>query len=217
MDSALIDEIENFFGSYTKMTYKKGDMIIRAEDTPQGVFYLKKGNVRMFLVGETGGNLMLHIFKPHAFFPMMWVVNDIPNTYYYEAMTSVEVWRAPKEAVREFLKEHPDVVYDFSSRLLSGLSGILKRFEYFMAESAYMKTALLLVYLAKTFGVQKNGSVVLPVPVTHREISGWIGTTRETASLQIERLKTKDLIYYQKRQMVIPNLTALVEETQQKN
>ena len=212
MDSILFGTIEGFFGKYTKMKFKKGEVIIRAEDAPQGVFYLKHGYVREYLTGETGSMLMLHIFKPNAFFPMTWAVNDTQNIYYFEAMTPVEVWRAPKEAVREFLHKHPEVVYNFASRLLSGVTGVLKRLEQLIAEDAYTKTVLLLLYLSQNLGEKKNGNVMLPIPVTHREISAWIGTTRETASLQVERLKRAGLIRYQHRMLVIPGISALEKE-----
>ena len=212
MDTLLIKTLEDFFGKYTKMKYKKGKVIIRAEDAPQGVFYLKRGYVRQYMVGQNGAMLMLHIYKPNSFFPMTWTVNDTPNNYCFEAMSHVEVWRAPKEAVREFLVKNPQVVYNFASRLLMGVSGILKRIEYLIMDSAYTKTVLLLLYLAENLGEKDAGGVVLTIPVTHREISAWIGTTRETASIQVEMLKHRGLILYRKRQLVIPNIKALEKE-----
>ena len=212
MDTLLIKTVEDFFGKYTKIKYKKGEVIIRAEDAPQGVFYLKKGYVRQYMVGQDGAMLMLHIFKPNSFFPMTWAVNDTPNSYCYEAMSHVEVWRAPKEAVREFLAKNPSVVYNLVSRLLLGVSGIRRRIEYLIMDNAYTKTVLLLLYLAENLGEKEGTGTVLTVPVTHREISAWIGTTRETASIQVELLKHRGLISYRKRQLVIPSLKALEKE-----
>jgi len=212
MDSILIKLLDTFFEKYTKMKYKKGEMIMRAEDTPQGIFYLKKGYVRQYMVNTSGSMLMLHIFKPHAFFPMMWALNDTVNTYYYEAMTPVEVWRAPKEAVNEFLHEYPAVTFNLASRLLMGLVGIQRRMEYLVMDNAYEKTLLLLLYLAQNLGEKEDKGIMLPVPVTHREISAWIGTTRETASLQVETLKKHGLISYRKRQLFIPSVKALESE-----
>jgi CRP/FNR family transcriptional regulator len=212
MDSVLIKVLDTFFQKYTRLKYKKGDVILRAEDTPQGVFYLKKGYVRQYMVAESGAMLMLHIFKPNSFFPMTWVLNDTPNTYYLEAVTSVDVWRAPKDAVKEFLRDHPDVVMNLTQRLLLGMSGLRHRIEFLVMSNAYQKTLLLLLYLAENLGEIENGEVVLPVPVTHREISAWIGTTRETASLQVETLKKHGLIMYRKRQMIIPSIKNLEKE-----
>lgn len=212
MDSSVTKTLETFFGKYTGLKYKKGEIILRAEDTPQGVFYLKKGYVRQYMVNRSGVMFILHIFKPNSFFPMTWVVNDEPNRYYLEAVTPVEVWRAPKEAVREFLHDYPAVVYDLARRLLLGICGIRHRMEYLVLDGAYKKTILLLLYLAENLGEKDGACVVLPVPVTHREIAAWIGTTRETASVQVAILKKRGFIQYRRRQLVIPSLKALEKE-----
>jgi CRP/FNR family transcriptional regulator len=216
MDSAITKTLETFFGKFTRLTYGKGAIILRAEDAPQGVLYLKKGYVRQYMVDESGTTLMLHMFKPNSFFPLTWVVNDEPNRYYLEAVTPVELWRAPKKAVREFLHNNPTVVYDLVHRLLSGLCGYRYRIEQLVAGSAYKKTACLLLYLGRSLGEKEVSSVVLPVPVTHREIASWIGTTRETASLQVARLIKLRLIRCRRRQLVIPSLKRLEKETARK-
>ncbi len=204
--------VEEFFAHYSFVLYKKGETIIRAEDQPPGVFYLKKGFVRMSLLSEKGEFLILHIFKPGSFFPMTWVVNNTPNRYYFEALTVAELYRAPKQDVLAFLSRHPEVLFDVGGRILAGVSGMLARLEQLVLENAYAKTLLLLLYYARQFGTKTHGSVTLTVPLTHREVAAWIGTTRETASLQIEALKHKRVISYKGRQLVINDVAKLEEE-----
>ena len=212
MDSSVTRILETFFSKYTYLTYKKGVIMLRAEDTPQGVWYIKKGYVRQYMVSQSGIMLMLHIFKPNSFFPMTWVVNDETNRYYLEAVTPVELWRAPKDAVREFLHDNPPVVYDLVGRLLLGLCGCRHRIEYLITGNAYTKTVLLLLYFARSYGEKEMVNIVLPVPVTHREIAAWIGTTRETASVQVAILKKRGFIRYRRRCFVIPSLKKLERE-----
>ncbi len=212
MDSLVAETLEAFFGKFTRLTYRKGDVILRAEDTPRGVLYLKKGYVRQFTVSRSGTMLILHIFKPGSFFPMTWVINNEPNRYYLETVTPVEIWRAPKEAVRKFLHDNPPVVYDLARRLLLGLCGCRRRIEHLITGTAYQKTVLLLLFLARNLGEKDASSVVLPVPLTHREIASWIGTTRETASMQVAILKKRGLIDCRRRQLVIPSIKSLEKE-----
>jgi CRP/FNR family transcriptional regulator len=212
MDPKITKTLEAFFGKYTRLKYKKSEVILRSEDAPQGVLYLKKGYVRQYMVAQSGAMLMLHIFKPGSFFPMTWVVNNEPNRYYFEAVTPVEIWRAPKKNVQEFLTVHQEVIYDLTRRLLLGISGLRRRMEYLVMDNAYKKTVLLFVYLVENLGEKEGSGVVLPVSVTHREIAAWIGTTRETASLQVEILKELGFIQYRRRQLVIPSLKALQKE-----
>lgn len=211
MDTNIGAAVKEFFEKYTKLRYKKSEVIIRAGDPPPGILYLDKGFVRMSLVGKNGDLLVLHVFKPGSYFPMPWAVNDVPNRYYFEALTSVEIWRAPKDDVLKFLHMHPDVAEYFLSRILRGLSGLMERMEHLVLAPAYEKTVLLLLYYAKNFSEAEAHGKLL-IPLTHREIAGWIGTTRETASLQIETLKKKKLLTYNRRLITIPNVALLAKE-----
>jgi CRP-like cAMP-binding protein len=212
MDSDVTKTLETFFGRYTPLQYEKGKIILRAEDIPRGVLYLRKGYVRQYMVSRSGSMLMLHIFKPNSFFPASWVINEEPNRYYLEAMTPVELWRAPKEAVRDFLHDNPLVVYDLVQRLLLGICGLRYRVEHLVMGSAYKKTIVLLLYLADNLGEKEGSRVIFPVPLTHREIAAWIGTTRETASLQLAQLRKLRLIQCRRRRLVIPSVTMLEKE-----
>ena len=203
--------VNDFFAKYTKLTYKKGEIIIRAGDSPSGILFLKKGFVRMSFVAQNGDMLVLHVFKANSYFPMSWALNEFPNRYYFEALTPVEVWRAPKEDVQKFVHAHPEVVEHFLERYMRGVGGVLQRMEYLVFEPAYKKTILLILYYAKNFS-DGEGKPKLTIPLTHKEIAAWIGTTRETASLQIETLKKKKLIEYRKRYIVIPDLHELEKE-----
>lgn len=212
METPITTIVDAFFSKYTKLTYKKGETILRAEESPPGVMYIKRGYVRQFVISEPGEILVLHMFKPGSFFPMMWVMNSVPNRYYYEAVIATEIWRAPKDDVLKFLKDHPDIFVHFTKRLLTGVSGLLKRLEHLVLESAYVKTVFLLLYYAKNFGTEQDARLMLNVPLTHKEVASWIGTTRETASLQMESLKKKGLVEYEGRTLIIPSVEQLEQE-----
>lgn len=209
--NALQTAVDSFFSQHTKLQYKKGEVILRAGDPPPGVLYLKRGFVRMSLVGKSGDTLVLHVFKSGSHFPMTWTINNTPNRYYFEALTAVEIWRAPKDDVLKFLQSHPEVSKHFLSRILRGVSGLMERMEYLVLEPAYEKTVLLLLYYAKNFS-DEDTKGKLSIPLTHREIAAWIGTTRETASLQIETLKRKKLISYNRRLITITDVSLLSKE-----
>ncbi|PIP63677.1 hypothetical protein CO165_03850 [Candidatus Roizmanbacteria bacterium CG_4_9_14_3_um_filter_33_18] len=105
-----IKELEVFYKQFSMRNYKKGEMLIRADDDPLGIFCLKKGYVRQYTISKTGFELTLHIVRPISYFPMVWAVNGTPNVYFFEALTEVEVGRAPREQVVDFIKNKP--IYD---------------------------------------------------------------------------------------------------------
>ena len=54
MDEIIVKKIEAFFIQYKYQVYKKGEILIRADDNPQGIFYLKEGHVKKYAISKKG-------------------------------------------------------------------------------------------------------------------------------------------------------------------
>lgn len=208
-DPQAVEKIHAFFAPYQSMSYKKGEPILRAEDAPFGVYFLEKGYVRQYLLAPSGETFIVHIYKPGSFFPLTWIIADAPNVYHFEAMTPVTIVRAPKGEFVDFLKEHKDALYYAMQRLSLGLSGFVSRVAQLVLDDAYTKTILLVLYYAENFGEKTPHGIELTIPLTHREIAAWIGTTRETASLQAETLVSQGLLKTKGRLLIIPSVENL--------
>jgi len=200
MDENILEKLEQFFSQYKSFHFKKKDTIINAQETPKGVYFIKSGNVRLYSISSEGQELTLNIFKPGSYFSMMWAIGDIPNDYYFQAMTPVEVWLAPKADLVGYLKKEPEVLFELTRRILIGLAGTLRSTELLLFGKASDKIYAVLVTLAKRFGQPgKNKETVIQLPLTHQDIANLTGLTRETVSLEIKRLERKGTIGYQKK------------------
>ena len=91
MDLIKRKEFEDFYKQFTPRHYKKGEILIRADDDPLGIYCLINGYVRKYSITSEGTELTLLILKPIAYFPMVWAINGTQNVYNYEAMTDIEV------------------------------------------------------------------------------------------------------------------------------
>jgi CRP-like cAMP-binding protein len=206
------DFLRIFFDDFPTTTYKKGSIILSSDEEPEGMQYLKSGFVRQYAKKADGSMLYLHVYRPGSCFPLMWLFNDTPNRYTYEAMTEVVIRKAPTAHVKAFIGKHPEIMEHFMSKILLGLDGLLARMESLVLDSAYTKTVLLFWYFAKTFGVREGNTVRIDVPMSHREIALWIGTARETASVVTEQLKKKGIIDYHGKHYEIRDMAALDRE-----
>ncbi len=211
MDQAVNSKLEKFFTQYKNQQYRKGEILVRADDDPSGVFYLTKGQVKMYLISRKGDEVVLNIFKPIAFFPMSWAINGQKNLYYFEAMTELEVWRAPRDQVVAFVKNNPDVLYDLVGRLYRGIDGMMTRMAYLMAGNANARLISELIISSKRFGnAAEDGSLV--VTLTEKDLGMQTGLTRETVSREMKVLKEKGIVSFQKNQLVVHSLALLEEE-----
>ncbi len=197
-------KVMEFFAQYTPTQIQKGIVLVGPDETPSYAFYLVKGFVREYTISPEGNEFTLHMFAPYSYFPMMTVLADIPNRYYYEAATDAEVYRAPKKEVVTFLKENQDVLLDLTTRLLNGLDKVTMRIEQLVFRSARARLTSILLFLARHFG---------PTYIfTHRELASLAGVSRETVSRIMEQLKKKGVIKYHNQQIAIPDLEILEAE-----
>lgn len=213
MVKAVQNEIDRFFAQFKLLHYKKGETFLRADDPPPGVFCIKSGYTKLCSISEDGEELTLIIFAPGTCFPLSWAINNTPNAYNLETMTDVEIWRAPKDKFVSFIKNNPEVLFEFVRRAVTRLMASLTRMEQLVFGNSYAKVASILFLLEKRFGKRRGRLIVIQVPLTHKDIGSLVGLARETTSLAMEKLEKKGLIIYHKGLIVIKNLEKLKKES----
>jgi len=212
MDAKIINKLDDFFQQYKNRKYKQREILIRADEEPAGLFYLKEGVVRQYAITASGEELTINVFKAVSFFPMAWVVNDSISPHYFEAMTPVSVWIAPKNDVLEFIKKQPDILLDLIKRIYKGLDGYFMRMEHLMLGSAQARLIAELLIYARRFGEQKENHTQINFKLTERDLAAQSGIARETVSREIQKLKQKGLINFEKNTLLINDIKKLEEE-----
>lgn len=211
METATIQKIEEFFSHFTSLKYDKNERILRENEIPSGVYFSRSGIVRMYLISEEGNELTVMMHPEGTIFPMRWVLNNQPNIYNYQAMNPVELWRAPKEAFLTFLRENPDIMMYLLEQQMFDLSALVYRMQHIVFGNAHAKVASIVLTAAKRFGEEMQGGqgILIQVPLTHQQIADSAGITRETASLEMKKLKDTGLITYKGRTIIINDLEKL--------
>lgn len=209
---------EAFFAQFNSThKFKKNRVILWPEAPPPGLFYIKSGYVRQYLISKNGKELTVNILKQEAYFPMIWALNNIPNIYVFESLTDITLLQAPRDKVVKQLENYPDLLYDLTKRTLSGLDGITRIMQTLVTGSAYEQIASVLLILAKRFGKSKNKKgVKIDIRLTHRLIGTLAGLSRESTSLEIEKL-TKDKIISKKNGFILINNLEKLEEVSSAN
>ncbi|MBI4009356.1 Crp/Fnr family transcriptional regulator [Candidatus Roizmanbacteria bacterium] len=212
MDRQIKAKIQAFFTKFPLKRYKKEEVLIDPNEELKGAFYLAKGFVREYTISPQGDELTLHVFAPGSYFPMTWVINGIKNRYYYEALMTCETHIASKEKVLGFFEKEPSVIFELSKRLLQGIDKFLVRIEYFASGTAKIRVISAVLFLARHFGVEKKNAIKLQYPFTHREIASFAGVSRETASREIERIRSQKLVEIRDHKLEIKNIDILKKQ-----
>ena len=112
MNEVVSRKVAEFFERYPRRTYAKNQIMIFNGEAPEKVFYLEKGRVSQYDISYRGDEIVTNMFKPPAFFPMSWAINQTPNTYFFKAEEETIARVAPPDDVVAFLKDNPDVMLE---------------------------------------------------------------------------------------------------------
>lgn len=206
---------EQFFAKFNSpLYYKKEEIILRPGENPSGIYYIKKGYVRLYSVSKSGQEITFNIYRPKTYLFMMRAITNTPNNYFFETITEVEILKAPVEESIEFIKSEPDLLYALTKRIFSGLEGMIDVIQALLGGNARSKIATVILMLTKRFGIKrKNGDVMIQIPLTHRLLASLAGLTRETTSLELAILQGKKIIQIENHKCTVKKFAKLEFES----
>ena len=212
MEKKIKNKVHAFFSNFELHKHKKGQAIIHPNQNPQGAYYIKNGYVKTYAISPQGVETTIHLFANNSYFPMMWIISDIPNRFHYEALTPIELYVAPKEKILNFLQKNPDVLFDLTHRLLNGLDKLTLRIEQLTTSKASARLASILIFLTKHFGEKKENKIIIQEMFTHKDIASLAGLSRETTSREWKKLVNKKLVSSKNRTIIINDIEKLKNE-----
>ncbi len=110
------------------------------------------------------------------------------------------------------LLPEPVVIFALMSELLEQYAEVLTRVEHLVFSDAYRRVISVLLYLAKQFGEEKDGGVIVNHRFTQQDIATLVGVARETASNEIIKLEKKGLVEYIDHSILFKSISKLNSE-----
>jgi CRP-like cAMP-binding protein len=184
-----------------KYKLPKGQIIQSTDD--RRVFNLiEAGYVKRYLIANDGSLGVQVLYGSGDVFPITLAfsaifdqtINESPETYYYEAITPVEIYTIDEQILKEAVEQNPHLYRDLLGIAGKRLHSTLHGLENITLSNSYRRVAHELLYLAEIFGEKTAGGVKIPIPLTHQDIADILSLTRETVSTCMVQLRQKKLI-----------------------
>ncbi len=186
------------FKKGSRLTYKKGEFIIRPGEQLAAVFYIETGLVKAYDITKYGEENLLIIRKEHEIFPLIWAVTGQERSVIYQVMSPTTVWRISREAYLEYLHGHPDSlapILDMTIEMYRIHSERIMSLEY---RTVRERLVSFLLGSATRFGVKKSEGTLIDVPLRQQDIASSINASRETTGREMSVLERQGLIKVEK-------------------
>lgn len=210
MTKAKLNKIKKFFSQFPIKKFAKGEMIFEPGDKFNYVFFNKSGLARAYTVTPKGEN-SINLFKPLFTFSVIHSISDHRNDYYFQALTPIEVYAAPVDEFRTFIKNDKELGYSIMEFFFGSLLNYFNNQGNIINGNALNKVASVLLQATHDYGNLKNGKLIVTFPATHRILANVVGLTRETTSVQMSRLQKMGIVSTKRNQFVVHNLDKLKE------
>lgn len=200
-----MEEIRRYFQSKSLKEFKRGTVILHQGDISPCIFFVKEGFIRVYDIDENGNQKLIMIFGKDNLFPNPRLSDDrFPSAYYWETMVDSKIYCAGAEEMIEDIRSDSVLSYNLymhAAKIIGTLhERILSLLQTFTSQKIPMVLKSLVDYAGR---IDEMGFGHLDIVVSHQDIASLGSVARETASLEIKRLKDKGLIKYQGRKMVI--------------
>lgn len=212
MPEEITQQVNEFFSSYRKVLYPKGQLLLFPGELTNNAYYLESGRVSVYDVSYRGAEIILFTFLPNSYFPMSSVVNNIASRFFYKTDTEAVVRIAPSEEFNAFIKANSDMSYYLLSRAYSRFEYILERTLHLITGTAKDRLVFELIVEYKNYGVGDDTSGY--IEASESSIASKAGLSRETVSREMRHLKDAKLVQIKDHKIYIidlPRLNAMLD------
>lgn len=199
----------NLFHDGTKLTYSKGEFIIRPGESPPGVFYIEQGLAKAYDITKYGEENLLIIRKTGELMGLTWAVTGQDRHIIYSALAPTTVWLISRDTFTAFVRQNPSAALPLIDMLTDMYRLHSERIMTLEYRTVRERLVSFLLTTAKRFGEKTPVGIRITVPLKHQDIASSISATRETTSRALAELERRGQIASEQSCITLLDETAL--------
>jgi CRP-like cAMP-binding protein len=173
------------------------------------VALLVSGRVKVSSFADNGEEYVLALRGPGDLIGELSALDGEPRSATVTALEPVEALVIGAAAFRDFLTRNPAVALELLAMLSRRLRDADRKRVEFGALDVPGRVANRLLELAASYGQPAEHGVRLELPITQRDLAGWIGGSREAVAKALHGLRGRRLIETHRGCIVILDLEEL--------
>lgn len=175
--------------------WKKGSHIFFQDEPLENVYFIFAGKIKIYKNDFNGKEQIVNILKRGEMFPHIGFFRRGGYPANAEALSDSTLVVVPIAQFEQVLIDYPDLSIKVFKVLGEKIVDLQERLEEQVLNNTHEQIKRLLVRLGKKHGqFLKDGSIMLKGEFTNKDLANMIGTTRETVSRTLTRLKKEGKI-----------------------
>lgn len=174
-------------------------------DAPDNLLAIQDGFIKVTSLDDEGNERLLWIAGRHDIVPTEHLFSlDTPLDFFYTALSDGTAHDINKVRLLDYAKTNSSFMAEIAAMMSSHYDDLLQRINSIEQASVRDKLIATLRYLALRFGTGDHVDLYkLGLELTQQDFAEMIGSTRETTSVELHKLRRDGLVNYNRAGFII--------------
>ncbi len=191
---------------------KKGQNIYLPEDDSDKIYFISEGRVKIGSYGMGGKEITKAILGKGEVFGELSIVDDGKRRDFALAMEDSKLCVMAKENMKNMMKDHSGLNMFFMKMMGKRALDMERRLESLVFKDSRSRIIEYLAELVKKSGQRVGYEMLVRKFITHQEIANITATSRQTVTTVLNELRTKNLITFDRKRLLIRDIEELKKE-----
>jgi CRP-like cAMP-binding protein len=186
----------------------RGETLFSEKDPVKTVYFILKGKVTMFRLGEEGQKRVIYILNAGEFINEV-IFDGLPSSISCEAFEDCELLYFYKEDLLKMMSED----FELNKHIINSMGRKIRRLYRQVKNTVPIKIdkklAAKLWKLSKDYGLETEGGTLIDLDISITYLASMLGSSRETISKCMTRFEKDGLVKFIGRKILIPDRQAL--------
>lgn len=213
--STLTDEEFNQLAHiFVARAYRRGQVIFLEEETGNYMYLVLSGKVKVAKAGAGGKETILAIHRTGDFFGEMSLLDGKTAPATVSAMEDSKIISVSGTDFHKYLMHNERVMLQIIQVLCARLRQVWQ-VQSMSSSTADARIRMGIYQLAKRHGIRDAHGTIIDLKITHQELAEMVGTSRETVTRALSRLREQGIIEIDQRRISLIDTKALLESTEE--
>jgi CRP/FNR family transcriptional regulator, cyclic AMP receptor protein len=210
------DEFNSLQHVFIIRSYRRNQVIFIEEDTGNYMYLVLAGKVKVAKASSGGRETILAIHKAGDFFGEMSLLDGKTAPATVSAMEDSKIISVSGTDFHKHLMHNEKVLLQIIDVLCARLRQVWQT-QSLSLSKADARICMGIHQLAKKHGIQDAHGIIIDLKITHQELAEMVGTSRETVTRVLTRLRDKGIIEVNQRRITLLDAQALLKDSSDKN
>ncbi|MDB5187470.1 MAG: CarD family transcriptional regulator [Candidatus Saccharibacteria bacterium] len=198
-------DVIDFVKKYPIKSFTKGESLLSEGSISDTLLAIRTGYVKVTSIDDLGNERMLWIAGRYDIVPTERLFSQrSPLQFFYTALSDGELFQIKKSDFLSKAKEDVKLMAEIATGMSGHYDDLLSRIDTIGQSSIRDKLIATLRYVAQRFSADQSVDLYqLGLHMTHKDLADMIGSTRETTSLELHKLRTAGMIEYDRTRFIV--------------